>query len=310
MKNGGPGGTAFSIDINTLTESGTLNHCNDYQQVTGSNVPLNKPGSPNHSRLARHSNRRVAQGDNSSPGIVAGRNASHKQPSIGRRENLKNTFNQLLTPSDPKNSENSVSEQNISSLHSVVDRLITSLEVRNPTNIQSPIVAQPRPSKAGGAAVRSSAQPIKRRKKRKGGWPARTGLTWPEVKQVSDLYHAAHQAGIPLNVLVTIQPAAITDDALRKRYCSRKIAHIGQALKRRGQAHIGVTTFEKELNGELHAHHLVHIAAKNIDVVERWADGLIIHARKAVPSDPGYITKHRLPGSPEFEAWVNHRRSP
>ena len=111
-----------------------------------------------------------------------------------------------------------------------------------------------------------------------------------------------------MNVLVTINPGCDNDDAERKRYCSRKIAHLGQALKRRGQPHIGVTTFEKELQGELHAHHLLHVRPQNFDVLARIADGISIHFRTAAMTDPAYITKHRLPGSPEFEAYAGHKR--
>lgn len=199
-------------------------------------------------------------------------------------------------------------DQILAKLGDLTGKLLASLKDKDTLQSTEAQAAQPLPSKASGAVKRLGAGPRKRKTKRKGGWPSRTGLNWGEVQQVFEFVKVARTARNPLTALVTINPGGDDDDAGRKRFCSRKIAHLGQALRRRGQKHVGVTTFEKEVNGKLHAHHLVHILPRNMDILQRMADGEIIHFRKSVPTDPAYITKHRLPGSPEFEAYVGHKR--
>jgi DNA-binding transcriptional regulator YiaG len=141
------------------------------------------------------------------------------------------------------------------------------------------------------------------------------------VQEAHELDRAARAAGMRLNVFATLRSPTGLTDVERKRVIARRTAHLGQALQRRGQPHIGMTFFEKRSGGDLHAHHLVHVEHKNIDVIERWADiydpkpvkrreklDVPIHARPAVATDIGYVTKQRLPFSPEYEARCPHRR--
>ena len=167
----------------------------------------------------------------------------------------------------------------------------------------------PRPSKAQGASLK-----IKRRRRKRGGWRARAGLTWAQVKEVFELAQLARRAGVPLNAFVTIKAdKRCSTDQERKRDLSRKIAHLGQAIKGRGrtprQAHfVGVTTYEKKLSSVLHAHMLVHV--EDFAFAEQWADGDIIKVIRARPRHLPYLTKQRLPLSPDFEATCGHRRQP
>jgi hypothetical protein len=112
----------------------------------------------------------------------------------------------------------------------------------------------------------------------------------------------------------TIKPDwRCSTDQERKRDVSRKIAHLGQAIKGRGrvsrQNHlVGVTGYEKGRNGVLHAHLLVHV--DNFAFARQLADGDVINVIRARPDHLAYITKQRLPFSPEVEATHWHRRQP
>ena len=71
--------------------------------------------------------------------------------------------------------------------------------------------AQSTTRKAAPARRKTTSSGSKRRadqkpRKRKGGWPTTTGLTWAEVKQIDDFCHRLRSAGYPLNHLVTVQP--------------------------------------------------------------------------------------------------------
>jgi hypothetical protein len=138
------------------------------------------------------------------------------------------------------------------------------------------------------------------------------GLTWAQVQDVFELAKLAQQAKRPLNAFVTFRAndRCLTDGD-RKRDLSRKVAHFSQAVKGRGrvprQAHfVGVTTYEKRPGGALHAHLLAHV--EDFSFARQLGDGDVIHVIRAKPHHLGYITKQRLPGSPEFEATCRHRR--
>jgi hypothetical protein len=137
------------------------------------------------------------------------------------------------------------------------------------------------------------------------------------VKLEHELDKLAREAGTPLNKFISLRTRDDRDgDALRKRDISRATAHLGQEIERRGQSHVGVTNYEKSPSGRLHAHHLVYIAPSNDDIVVRWggrycddmADSDAAHAIPAQPCHIGYVTKERLPLSPEFEAMTTHKR--
>jgi hypothetical protein len=142
---------------------------------------------------------------------------------------------------------------------------------------------------------------------KRGGWRSSTGLTWTEVKEIHRLDFVARSARYPLNYLVSVMPET-GDDQERKRSCSRLIAHLGQHLRRHGSPHVGVTVYKKASSADLHAHHLVHIPPRKTAVLEWIRSRPEMHVRRAVESDPGYVTKERLPLPPDCEARVCHNR--
>jgi hypothetical protein len=134
------------------------------------------------------------------------------------------------------------------------------------------------------------------------------------VKSVFEFAKLARQAGFPLNAFVTIKACErCSTDQARKRDLSRKIAHFGQAIKGRGQTprqihFVGVTIYEKKRSGVLHAHMLVHV--EKFAFARQLADGDALDVIRARVEHPAYITKQRLPFSPEVEATHSHRRQP
>jgi hypothetical protein len=152
----------------------------------------------------------------------------------------------------------------------------------------------------------------RRRGRKKGGWPSRAGLKWAQVKEVFELAKLARQEGLPLNAFFTIKAGwRCSTDQERKRDISRKIAHLGQAIKGRCRAprqihFVGVTVYEKKLSGVLHAHLLVHV--EHFSFAKQRADGDVIDVIRARPDHLAYFTKQRLPFSPEVEATHWHRR--
>jgi hypothetical protein len=127
------------------------------------------------------------------------------------------------------------------------------------------------------------------------------------VKRIHALAHEAERCGCRLTHLITVMPDTGADME-RKRECARIVAHLGQALKRHGKQHVGVTVYEKSAGADLHAHHLVHIPRGELALVERLHNLPKVHVRPTVLTDIGYITKERRPLPPEVEAHVNHRR--
>jgi len=188
----------------------------------------------------------------------------------------------------------------------------TSEEDRPPTldAMQPPPSTHPpsprrQPGGRSGSRRRSKKSPGKSR----GGWPKTTGLTWSDVKETSDVDHAAAKAGRRLNRFVSIRPPShITDDALRKKLCYRLASHIGQKLRRCGAPFIAIRVFEKDIGGMLHLHMLVHVPKRLLKEFSGWGDGLITDIRPASPKHLGYITKQRHPLPPDMERRVSHRR--
>lgn len=143
------------------------------------------------------------------------------------------------------------------------------------------------------------------RRKRKGGWPTSNSLPWQDVKDISAL---AHRAGY--NVLLHIMPVN-GNDAERKRFIAQTVAHLGQALQRRGQEHLGTTVYEKQPGVDLHAHHLCRVEKGNERVLANY-DGYVVHVelipRSKLAERIAYVTKQRRPLPPEFEKVVGHQR--
>ena len=124
----------------------------------------------------------------------------------------------------------------------------------------------------------------------------------------------------PLNVMVTYRPPEGLSDAEAKRWINLRHGRIGQALKRRGHAFIGLKVFEKRPGDRLHAHGLYHVAKRCVDVIERAVDvferqrarqgqkgDAPVHARPSNANDVGYVLKQRRWAGPDIEV-ARHRR--
>ncbi len=100
-------------------------------------------------------------------------------------------------------------------------------------------------------------------------------------------------------------------DAVAKRWLCGKVKDLIQTA--RGKKIVrqpfvpAMTVYQKARGGALHSHVLIHVARGNL-ALERIADGSIIDVKPAVEKHIDYITAHRLPLSPEFEATTTHRR--
>ncbi len=156
---------------------------------------------------------------------------------------------------------------------------------------------RPANSRAGAAGKPRS------RRKLKGGWPTSKSLRWRDVRDISAL---AHRAGY--NVLLHIMPVS-GNDAERKRFIAQKVAHLGQALHRRGQEHVGTTVYEKQPGADLHGHHLCRVEKSNERVLANY-DGYIIDVepipRSKLAERIAYVTKQRRPLPPGLV--VAHQR--
>lgn len=173
-----------------------------------------------------------------------------------------------------------------------------------------------RPSKA------TEPTPLRSRKKRRkarGRKPQRC-LEWHEVQKVSDIDHALVTMGFPRAFFVTIRGKGETDSE-RKRAIHKKRGHICQTIRRASLPFLDQTGFHKPIGGQLHAHMLVYgpprrlapLLAQHGEMDMRIGAqskemGAEVHIRRAVASDPNYITKQRRWDGPEIEATRTHRR--
>jgi hypothetical protein len=119
--------------------------------------------------------------------------------------------------------------------------------------------------------------------------------------------------GRPLNVMVTYRPPEGLSDAEAKRWINLRHGRIGQALKRRGHAFIGLKVFEKRPGDPLHAHGLYHVAKRCRDVIERAVDvferrarrgqkgDAPVHARPSNADGVDYVLKQRRWAGPDIE---------
>lgn len=159
---------------------------------------------------------------------------------------------------------------------------------------------RPANSRAGAAGKRRS-----RRHKGKGGWPTSKSLKWSDVTDISALAHHAS-----LNVLLHIMPTTGSDGE-RKRHIALLVARLGQALHRRGKEHVGTTVYEKQMNADLHAHHMCRIEKCDECVLANY-DGYVVDVERVPRSKlyerVAYITKQRRPLAPELEKVSTHRR--
>lgn len=161
-----------------------------------------------------------------------------------------------------------------------------------------------------------SRRTVSRKPPKRGGWGSPTSIPWERVKEAFEIDHAARRAGKALNLLVTLRMPPDATEQEGKREICRAIGHLGQALKRRGVDHLGITTYEKRPGALLHAHHLVHVPKKHLEVLEtfianisaRFGDPYAADYRPADRAAVGYVTKQRQVLPPDMEATIRHRR--
>ena len=148
---------------------------------------------------------------------------------------------------------------------------------------------------------------------RRGGWRSTSCLS-PDLRAqgVHGAIELARQ-GCPLNIMVTYRPLEGLSDAEAKRWINLRHGQIGQALKRRGHAFIGLKVFEKRPGERLHAHGLYHVPKRCMAIIERAVDvfeqrarrgqkgDAPMHARPANTDGVDYVLKQRRWAGPEIE---------
>ena len=221
---------------------------------------------------------------------------------------------QVLTQFDDHQSEIAATDQEPRRVGDVLSGVMASLVVRaSPPN--PPILRSQRASPPQAAGERSEdrfggQKPSKLRpaNKGRGGWPPTRWLAWDDVKEIVGIIHELTRLGFAPTHLVTIMPPEGSDSD-RKRVCTRETAHLGQALKRHGQPHIGITVFEHPPNADLHAHHLVHIPRGENATVQRRHRPPEVHVRRirTLEAVLHYLTKERRHLSPDFEERIRRR---
>ena len=180
-----------------------------------------------------------------------------------------------------------------------------SLDALQPPPSTHPPSPRRQPVSRSGSRRRAKKKPGNRL----GGWAKTSSLPWADVKEIHEAHHAATKAGMPLNRFVSIRPPShITDEALRKKLCYRRVSHLAQKLRRRGVSFVAVRVFEKDIGGMLHVHLLVHVPRHLLKEFDSWGDGIVTDIRPAVAKHVGYITKQRHPLPPDLEKVVSHRR--
>jgi hypothetical protein len=173
-----------------------------------------------------------------------------------------------------------------------------------------------------GVDITSAPQPIQRasgkgarqrRKRKRQVKPRRGG--WTSTKCISrKLYHETRAKagllsflGYRFTVFATARAPIGLTDGQAKRHVARSFARLGQALERAGHGYVGLNVYEKQFNGILHGHALLHVRRECLSVVKRWADrfderpprlreqveSVALHACPAVRSDLEYILKQR-----------------
>lgn len=194
-------------------------------------------------------------------------------------------------------------DQNLTSLSDVAARIAgTLVSIRGTTTQAAPSTS------ADGSVGGPRRQKRTAEKKRAGGWQPSPRLSWQQVKEIDEAVHRLAGLGVAPTHCITIMPSAsITADNKRKRFCDGKVAHIGEALKRHDQPHIGLTTVENPLDADLHANHLVFVPRGERKTIERFHNPPCTHVEAIydLPGLIGYVTKERRRMSPDFEKKIN-----
>jgi hypothetical protein len=193
----------------------------------------------------------------------------------------------------------------------ILSSVVPSLEVLQGRSLHPPT---PRPERASPplkAGERSKGRLGKAQThaaaKRRGGWPSSRSLSWDDVREIDGMVHELARCGFAPTHFVTIMPPRGSASS-RKRECTREIAHLGQALKRHGKPHVGITIFENPTGADLHAHHLVHAPSAEHATIKRRQRLPDVHVRRIRKLDGvvRYLTKERRHLSPDFEARIRH----
>ena len=153
-----------------------------------------------------------------------------------------------------------------------------------------------------------------KKRKKKGGYRSRKCLTKEQLVLFAETDKLAREAGCPLNTFVSFRtPANCSSGPECKRVLAKKVMHLIQAIKGRGKVRRqqfvpAVTVYEHPKDGTMDAHVLVYVEDQSR--LESFGDGELVHVRKAVPTDRQYMTKERIPGSPEFKKIMADRYGP
>ena len=186
--------------------------------------------------------------------------------------------------------------------------LATIVVTRDPPDLAGRLGRASKPQHHGKRNAARKFRNVRSGEKSKGGWPSSPHLAWADVKAIDDVVHEMARRGCAPTHLVTIMPSAANDSS-RKKECTRKIAHLGQALKRHGKPHMGVTVFERPTHADLHAHHLIHTPRGEFSTVERfhWPPRVHVQRVRKLDGIVDYLTKERRHLSPDFEARIKRR---
>ena len=197
----------------------------------------------------------------------------------------------------------SATDQNLTSLGDVVARDAGTLVSIRGTTTQAALSTSAAVSGDGPRKQKRTAE-----KKRAGGWQPSPRLSWQQVKEIDEAVHRLAGLGVaPTHCITIMPPAPIAADNKRKRFCVGKIAHIGEALKRHDQPHIGLTTVENPFDADLHVNHLVFVPRGERKTIARFHNPPCTHV-EAIYDLPGvvaYVTKERRRMSPGFERAIN-----
>jgi hypothetical protein len=95
----------------------------------------------------------------------------------------------------------------------------------------------------------------------------------------------------------------------QKRYLSRKVGHIGQSIKRKGESFFCISLYERTRGrSKLHLHLLiVATSPKARFVIRRYSNGDSIEFKKANPNIIHYLVKQRQSTKPDY---IRSKRQP
>lgn len=149
--------------------------------------------------------------------------------------------------------------------------------------------------------------PLKGRRQR-GGHGYTRELSRAEVKYLAHVIKTMFDQKMPI-YFGTIRATDGLSVVNQKRVLSRRIAHIGQSVKRRGSTFHCLTVYERpRRRPKLHAHVLVVVPSKTVlFAINRLSDGEVIRFKRANPEVVHYLLKERQTSKPDF---IRSKREP